>query len=221
MSFKEKFGGATYHDPNMDNRQSAPIPQLSTKEDRESCHQMIDLALASNPEMAKRAHLMTDIAADLEPWIMEGELDHVMSSFRYVSSEKLEQMNNLLHNKETTYKQKALIKKSLLTHGYIRHFSKKLRQQLIIQPLCLLATIGALAYGIPGMFKKDDRAVLTSGGILAIAYLVSSSTNKKFGQETKDAREFLHILTNDDHEKKRVDAECQKWFTTNKFKTKE
>ena len=215
---------ATWHDPGQvswADSQSSQKPSIQEMEqDRSLCHKMIDTALASNPKLAERAHLMTDIAADLTPWIDDAELDHVMTGMRFVPTDKLVKMKQEIQNKETTNQQKALIKKTILSQGYFYFANQKIKKQLIIQPLMMLTMIGSLGYLFYGASKHNDRVVQTSAITALASYLVSDRSRKKFDKETKESRDFWKNLARHPDEMKRLDNERKKWFTPSQQNSK-
>ena len=211
----------TWRDPAQEQAGTATQPQiLPTEQDRLQAHQLIDRTLAHNPQIAQRAHLMTDIAAELMPWIDQNELDHVMTGLRYVPMEKLVTMNDKLSAKETTYKEKAMIKKTVLSQGYLHFANQKLKKQLLIQPLMILTILGSFGYFCYGVAKHNDRAVQTSAITALASYFISDRSKKKFDKETKEARDFWKNMTRHPDEMQRLENERKRWFTPSQQNSK-
>ena len=213
--FKKLFNDPapiTWHDPNAGQAKvgTQPLPP-TTEEDRKQTHQLIDQVLAHNPEAAQRAHLMTDIAADLTPWIQESELNHVMAGLRNVPTDTLTKMNDKLHAKETTYKEKASLKKLLLAQGYMIHAKKQMRRQYIVQPILITAMYASMYVGIYGMLKQNDRTVMTGIIALAACYYIDHEVSKNFKRAMKDQKEFFDILRRDPEQLIGLENERLKW----------
>ena len=211
----------TWHDPNAEQAKvNTQTPPPTTEEDRKQTHRLIDQVLAQNPEAAQRAHLMTDIAAELMPWILENELDHVMAGLRNVPTDKLGEMNDKLQAKETTYKEKATLKKLLLAQGYMIHAKKQMKRQYVIQPILITAMYASMYVGIYGMFKQNDRIVMQGMIALAACYYIDHEVSKKFKRAMKDQKEFFNILSRDPKQVNELENERLKWVKNNNTNSK-
>ena len=210
----------TWHDPTANRDTVQMRPQRPTEQDRLEAHQLIDQACARNPEWAKRAHLMTDIAAELMPWIEEKEINPVMVGLRQVSTDKLAKMNAELQNKETTYHQKALIKKVLLAQGYMAHAKKQMKRQYILQPILIAAMYTSMCVGIHGIFKQNDRTIRIGLAALAACYYIDHKVSKKFKHAMKDQKEFGDSLARDSNQMIEFEGERIKWFSAKNVNSK-
>ena len=191
------------------------------EQDRARCHQKIDIIFKKNPTKARRAHLMTDIVTDLAPWIWEDELDHVVMSMDYISTDKLSQMAQLVHNKETPCQQKELTTKTLLARGHLHAMKKQLIKLYITQPLFILTMVGALGSCYHGVAKHNKRQTFSSFTAMAGAYCLSEYYQRKHSQVFKNSAKFWDNLERDQEEFTRVGQETKKWFNPNNIKANE
>ena len=210
----------TWHDPTVNRDTVQMRPQRPTEQDRLEAHQLIDQACARNPEWAKRAHLMTDIAAELMPWMDEKEINPVMVGLRQVSTDKLVKMNTELQNKETTYHQKALIKKVLLAQGYMQNMRNLMAQQKFLQPLLVTEMGASFLLNLYGVAKNNDGAAIAGFIALAVSCYCDRVNSKKINSTLKNQKEFCDTLTRNPDQMTELKAEGTRWFSTKNVNSK-
>ena len=157
--------------------------------------------------------LRREITCCLRPWIREKEFKHLMMGICYVPPKKLNQLKQLVQDNETTCEQKAILARAALMSGYIHLMKEKIAKGIMVQSLCLLATIGALSSTLYGEIHKNNMQVFASLSAAAQAYFVSHRNKQQFFDDTKDARYLFGALDKDKELQQRIMTEHHKWFS--------
>jgi len=164
-------------------------------------------------DFAQATFLRVDLVRNLQPFLHKKDVQYLRMGICKIPSDKLDQMNQYIADKNTTQDQKITLALTVLTAGHIHFMKQKLKRAFIMQSLYLLAGLGALTSCLYSLKHEKEKQAWTSAAAIAVLYNVIDRHQKRFQNDTKDSHYFFKKLGEDKQLQQHLTNEHQKWFT--------